>query len=414
MDAVHWPLVLVAALATLLLLVGIGVSVRACLRRAAGWEADALLLIWTLAPLALMTWQSSQVYIHYVLCLVPVPFVLMARGAIWLAGPGVSPMASLRARVVGTLVLAILAVQIVALAAFYAAIDRSATAPPTALTPTEAQARLNESDLKARQLGIGELHGLPLRYWMSVANRTRQFAQASGIRDVTVVTGIQDDGARWLDKRRKALNYLLGPDLRPRFPLEGLVVVPTAEPVLFVTIPEEEVPRVVQRAGTRLASIPYPGTNGASAIYQVRPRPTAEVVPLRKPLDAALGQGVHLIGVDPPTHVRPGQTAPLFVFLSVDQPPGAADDDAVAPRVELVDDAGRVRVGVSRGGLPSGEWRPGDLLIQAMSLTVPIDVGAGDYELRVRLAPADDPDDATSSADNPAVPATILHVRDES
>ena len=74
-----------AVIASALLLVGTLVSAGSCLRRQPGWEADALLLIWLLAPLALMSWQSSQVYIHYVLCLVPVPFVLMARGVTWLA-----------------------------------------------------------------------------------------------------------------------------------------------------------------------------------------------------------------------------------------------------------------------------------------------------------------------------------------
>src|SRR5262249_15554258 len=153
-------------------------------------------------------------------------------------------------------------------------------------------------------------------------------------------------------------------DLRPRFPLEGLVVVPTAEPVLYVTIPDEEIPRVVQRAATKLASVPYPGTNGATVIYQVRPRPLGEVVPVRRPVNAPLGEGVRLIALDPPSQVQAGQTAPLFAYMAVEQSLNARDD--VQPRVELLDGSGAARVGVSRGGLASADWRPGDLLVQAL------------------------------------------------
>ena len=64
---------------------------------------------------------------------------------------------------------------------------------------------------------------------------------------MTVVSGILDDGNRHLDRRRKALSYLLGPDLDPRFPLEGLTVVPTARDALFLALPDQEPPQFVQR-----------------------------------------------------------------------------------------------------------------------------------------------------------------------
>src|SRR6185295_10730942 len=143
----------------------------------------------------------------------PVPFVLISRGTDWLAGDVSTTVKRLRTGMVVAVVAVLIAVQVAAIVAFYAAIDRSVEVGPANVSPTDWQARLNESDLRARQLGIGELHGLPLRYWQSVADRTRELARGASIRDVVVVTGIQDDGARWLDKRRKALNYLLGPDL---------------------------------------------------------------------------------------------------------------------------------------------------------------------------------------------------------
>ena len=121
-----------AIVASALLLVGAFVCARSCLRRQPGWEADALLLIWMLAPLGLMTWQSSQVYIHYVLCLVPVPFVVMARGAVWLGRIGLpAPLATIGSRkLVGLLIGAILLVQGATVIAFYAALDAMASAQP--------------------------------------------------------------------------------------------------------------------------------------------------------------------------------------------------------------------------------------------------------------------------------------------
>src|SRR6185436_17639548 len=166
-------------------------------------------------------------------------------------------------------------------------------------------------DLRARQIGIGELHGLPLRYWQNVADQTRQIAHSTGLTSVTVVSGIQDDGARHLDRRRKALSYLLGPDLDPRFPLEGLTVVPTTRDALFLTLPDQELPRIVQRAATRLAEVPQPGTSSAARLYQVKARPANEVVTLRRRSNVSIEEGLRLVVLDVPTEVRPGQTAPL-------------------------------------------------------------------------------------------------------
>ena len=109
LAALHGPLLVVAVVTAALVVLGMVVSARACLRRRPDWEADALLLIWMLGPLALMTWQSSQVYIHYVLCLVPVPFVLMARGADWIvtAGGTTWPSSRLRGKLVAACVAAV-------------------------------------------------------------------------------------------------------------------------------------------------------------------------------------------------------------------------------------------------------------------------------------------------------------------
>ena len=412
MELLAGPLVVVAVLAAALLLVGVGVSVRACLRRTEGWQADALLLIWMLAPLALMTWQSSQVYIHYVLCLVPMPFLLMARGTVWLAGlrvPALPTVLSPRNLVSGV-VGVILAVQVLALGGFYAALDRIASAPPAAITATQWQSELNRADLTARQLGIGELHGLPLRYWQTVAERSKQAAQSAGIRSVTVVSGILDANNRHLDRNRKALNYLLGPELQPRFPLEGLVIAPTATDSLMLTVPDQELPRMVQRSASRLLEMPQPGTSSATRLFQVRARPPDEIITLRRRTNQPLGHGVRLMVLDVPSEVRPGQTAPLAAYLLIED--GSQTDHAdLVPFVELVDPATGQRTFTRRGGLPSSEWRTGDLLVQQLNLTVPVSLPEGDYPLSLGLAAPNDNVDTAPAADGTVPRAAVLRVR---
>jgi hypothetical protein len=93
----------------------------------------------------------------------------------------------------------------------------------------------------------------------------------------------------------------------------------------------------------------------------------------------------------------------------VQQPISASDTDRT-PYVELRDGSANPRASVRRGGLETSQWLPGDLLIQQMNLTVPVDLGAGDYELRFGLAlpPTTDP---SGGAEPVTVPAATLRVR---
>jgi hypothetical protein len=360
-----------------------------------------------------MSWQSSQVYIHYVLCLVPVPFVLMARGVDWagVAAENVARSRSLGRAVCVSLVGLIVAVQTVAVVAFYGALDRIASAPPGKLSATEWQLELNRSDLKARQLGIGELHGLPLRYWQQVADQTRAVAQATGIHGVTVVTGIVDDANRHLDRRRKALSYLLGPDLDARFPLEGLTVVPTAADTLYLTVPDEELPRVVQRAATKLAEIPQPGTSSAAELYRVRARSADDVITLRRRSNLRIADGLRLVVLDVPSQVSPGQRAPMAAYLMVEDGTRLGPEN-VAPFVALAGPAGGPVVG-KRSGLDRADWRTGDLLIQQLAVTPPVDLPPGDYDVSFGLIGADDAPDGSTVQPASLVRAAELRVRAE-
>ena len=65
-------------LAAGLALGGLGLCGLRIGRRCPGWRRYALLLTWTILPLGLVAWQSSTVYLHYLVMLFPLPFLLMA------------------------------------------------------------------------------------------------------------------------------------------------------------------------------------------------------------------------------------------------------------------------------------------------------------------------------------------------
>jgi hypothetical protein len=391
LAALRVPLLVVLFASGALLALGTWVAAAACIRRHFGWEAHALLLVWFLSPLALMTWQSSAVYMHYLLVLLPTPFMLIGLGLVRgvpelraSLGRAVGGPAGL-GRVAGSTLAAICAIQILVLTGFYAALHSMAAAPRAALTPSDWQARLNDAERGGKQAGIGELHGLPLAYWQSVADLAKAQAARAQTDDVVVLTGIQDDANRHLDKRRKAIDYLLGPSLDARFPLEGLTVLPTGRDTLFLTLPEQDLPRLVRSGASPLGERALPGTDGETRLWLVRARPAGELVRPRRPATARFQNGVQLLGLDAPARADAGQTIPLTTYWLVERAAPSVDEDDET-FVELRVGGGSMLARRAAGGLPSAEWRTGDLLIQRSTLTIPPSVRPGEYSLVAGLA----------------------------
>jgi hypothetical protein len=127
-------------------------------------------------------------------------------------------------------------------------------------------------------------------------------------------------------------------------------------------------------------------------------------VTLRRRANVPVADGLRLVVLDVPSEVRPGQTAPLAAYLLVEDTASLPSGDA-APRVELLDHSGQVRAAEQRGGLWPADWRPGDLLIQQLSFTVPIDLPPGEYDVRISL------DDEPGELATDPVRAAVLRVR---
>ena len=431
LEVMRLPLLVATVALSGLLLTGIGRSIAACIRRTAGWEAHALLLIWFVGPLALMTWQNSAVYVHYVLVLLPTPFILVAGGLAgrWRragqsnqAAPPDRPVHSAPPAsahpAVWSVVCAISLVYVATLVGFYAALEASLAAPRAAVTPSAWQAAQNRAELAAKQAGIGEIHGLPLRYWQSVADRAKDAARSlssrhssasTGPADLVALTGIADDANRHLDERRKALDYLLGPEVEARFPLEGLTVLPRERDTLFLTLPEQDLPGAVQRNATRLAELPLPGTNGSTRLWLVRARQSRDAVQPRARADARLEPGVRLLGLDAPSRTQPGQAVAVVSYWEVDGD-FVPSDRELAVFVELLDGANLPVARQVRSGLPSRQWRNGDVLVQRGALTLPPSLPAGQYRAAAGIVPLDDVDGVEVDLAEPGRPGRSVPV----
>jgi hypothetical protein len=186
---------------------------------------------------------------------------------------------------------------------------------------------------------------------------------------------------------------------------------------LFLTLPDQELPRVVQRAASRLAEVPQPGTSGVARLFHVKARPPDEVITLRRRTNVPVTDGVRLIVLDLPPQASPGQTVPLAAYLLIEDAAQLSNEVRV-PYVELLDQSSERRTVTRRSGLDSATWRTGDLLIQQLNLTAPVDLAEDDYELRFGLGSAtgdaSPPDAEGSSASpdgRPAVRAATLRIR---
>jgi hypothetical protein len=101
----------------------------------------------------------------------------------------------------------------------------------------------------------------------------------------------------------------------------------------------------------------------------------------------------------------------MAAYLLVESDPRAGSEDAV-PFAEL-EHPGESRVIGRRGGLDVADWRSGDLLIQQIGFTAPVDLPVGDYEVAFGLGGPDDGPDRIGGQAAPAVRAAVLRVRAE-
>jgi hypothetical protein len=366
---------LVGAIIIASLGVGVLLAIVQCIRRSAGWRGYAVALIWLLAPLAAAMAQNRPVYIHYMTALVPACFLLAAL-----------PFRTLFSvhRLLGALGLVVLiaigSVQQLLFGALLQSVRIEASLPPAPVSAVERQARLNDAQRASRATGIGDLFGTPLSYWHEVAASVRRISAERDTNAITVYTGLSDPYELYVDRRRMALDYLLGNRITARFPFEGTVILPLEKSDLTMELPGVELPRAV-RNPEQLLSVPVPGTRDDTQLISIPPRSLREQPAGRRSIRASFDVGVQLVSYDSPQRLEPGETLQLTTFWTFTELSRAVGDHDYSVFFHLLDEDGSIVAQSDGLGIPSSAWRSGDYLIRRVSLAIPTD------RIDVRLTP---------------------------
>jgi hypothetical protein len=366
---------IVGVTAVVCLGVGVLLAVVQCVRRAAGWPGYAVALIWLLTPLAAAMAQGRPIYIHYMTALVPACFLLTALPF--------SMTVSVH-RMLGALSFAVLVgigtVHQMLFDAVLHGVRVEASLPSAPVSAVERQTRLNEAQRASRATGIGDLFGTPLSYWREIATSVREISAERDTNAITVYTGLSDPYELYVDRRRMALDYLLGNRIVARFPFEGTVILPLEKAGLTMQLPGVALPRTI-RNPEQLLSVPVPGTRDETLLVGIPQRALREQPSGRRSIRASFDVGVQMVSYDSPQRLEPGETLQLTTFWTFTELSRVVGDHDYSVFFHLLDENGSIVAQSDGLGIPSSAWRSGDYVIRRVSLPIPTD------KIDVRLTP---------------------------
>lgn len=351
------------------LVAGVGVATVRIAQRAPGWQGLLVALIWLLAPLAASMAQSRPVYIHYMTALAPACFLLAALPVSLLC-----QASRLGAAVGACLTVSILSIHLLSFWGMLRGIEVEAALPPQAETADERQARLNVLERQTRMTGVGDLVGPTLRTWSGLTRNVRTISHERSEPVITIPLGLNEPYTLYVDRRRMALDYLLGTGIQARFPFEGTVVLPLEKPGLLLLLPGVD-PGRAYRNPELLLAVPHPGTSDLTRLVSIPPRPLRDQGLGRRSIQAQFEIGAQLLAFDLPGRVEPGEPVALTTYWTfAGLKPDAATRE-ISAFFHLVDAAGGIVAQSDGLGLPSSAWRSGDLLVRRTTLASPADQG---------------------------------------
>lgn len=367
-----------------LLLAGVAMCVAAAVRRGGSWRAALLVAAWLVLPVGMLVLQSSSIYLHYMVGLIPSLFVVMglplawALAHRWLAARALA--AAVLAAYVGLQVALVLGLyQLVAM------FDSADTSPverrqAVAAIPREA----------AEQLGTGERYGveIPIRFWQQLADGALAEAARLGFSEIYVLAGETDP---LLAERPAVLDFLLRTGVTPRFLLTDTLVLPLHRPSLVLEAPDLDAPEQMRTFGPQLITLGIPSVsrtgrdNARLTLVQARDEAGwAKLAP--NALEADWSGGVHLLGVRAARQYRPGEEIPVVTYWRLD-----ADAPAVPPlmTVRAVDSSGR-RVAETAPDRPSPPTPAGPRgIVKRHLVALPPRLVEGEYRLELSLTSHD-------------------------
>jgi hypothetical protein len=237
-------------LAAALLVAGVALCFIHCVRRQSGWERYGLLLAWTILPLALIIWQSSTVYLHYLVLLVPLVFLLVALPLDWLFN---RPRFGWLGVV---LFLALTLPQVTAWVALQRTLQIYGAGETIEASMRQRRALAELARESGERIRTGETYGIevPLRFWLAAADLARAEIAVAPRELLVAAKGSKPDA----EEQPAMLAAVLGTELTPRYQPDSSLVVPVSRPALLLANSDVELPLTAERLGTRRAFIPLP------------------------------------------------------------------------------------------------------------------------------------------------------------
>lgn len=365
-----------------LLAAGLAMTAWAAVCRRPGWERPLLASAWLLLPVGALVVQSSSVYLHYLVALFPAVFLVIGLPL----GRLLEHRAML-ARAAGGLSLAALCiVQVATTAALYYVLGAWDVVEPTTTSVARRQTAARIPRETADLIGTGEQYGVepPIRFWQALADRTRDEAARASASDVVVLAGETDP----LTAERPAiLDYLLRPELRPRFVAADTLVFPVGRPGVVVEAPNVDPIESIERFGERRASVPYPSTNrtgrdfaSVTVIPERGPQGWESLAPSRLP--RTFEQDTHFLGYRASTReLRAGDDLVVTSFWRV-----GPTSPELSVALSLADPNGGRPLGTEPAAQPLPAVEPNNwILARRHQLSVPARTAPGEYRLEVQI-----------------------------
>ena len=230
-------------------------------------------------------------------------------------------------------------------------------------------------------------YGIPLRYRRSAALQARDLASGGEI----VV--LSRETAPYLAETPTVFAALLY-GTSHRF-ADGRMVLPLPdrEPIVFLVTPDllsspSEATVVAERLGALPSMQPGPGidlSDGSGYRMYVwhagdRGQMTSGMAPLGGGVPFA--NGVVFAATEVPSGAQGGDVLEVWLAWWIRSGPGAGSYHFT---VQLLDGEGRLRTQDDHAGYPSVGWEPGDVVLSRFSLTLPLDLSAGEYQLRAGM-----------------------------
>lgn len=336
-----------------LIFAGIGYSIYVIMKRKSGYERHVLLLLWFGLPIALMSWHSRPIGLHYFNVLSPVPllFAAVAFGKL---------LSTSKRYLVWSALLLLVGVSLA-----------------QGISVWQLYRYLDARDARGA-------FGVPLKHWQRAAQLAKGQAQALSTREVHLLTKGTNP---YYAVEPAIFASLLEPELTPRFldrkgghyPL----LLPVGREALYI-LPPTSVPihRAMERFGEEIEELTLPGGKASIRLYLVRERTFEEIAALpQHAKNASYGNGVRLLGYDAPEVLKPGEELSLTLYLAFEAVEGEERGEQYMVFNHFVDGEDKLWAQRDGFGWPTRNWRNGEVAIAWYNMSIPKGAPRGEYAI---------------------------------